>query len=264
MKSGRHGVETVRIGVGAGMADDRVYPGTKMLEAGEVDYLVCECLAERTIARETLNRRRFPDKGYNPMLEERVRAFLPLMRAQGVRMVTNMGAANPVGGAKALRAAAAEVGVANVRCAVVLGDDVTETVRQHPELRLMDRDGPLEELLPRMASANAYLGADLVAKALASDGEVVMTGRVADPSLFVGTAMYHHGWSYDDWPMLAAGTVMGHLLECSTQVTGGYFADPGKKDVPDLANLPYPLADVGRDGSVIIGKPPARAGASTA
>jgi hypothetical protein len=260
MKSGRHGAETVRIGVGAGMADDRVYPGIKMLEAGAVDYLVCECLAERTIARETLNRRRFPDKGYNPMLEERVRAFMPLMRVQGVRMVTNMGAANPVGGAKALRAAAAEVGVENVRCAVVLGDDVTEAVRQHPELRLLDSDNPLEQLLPRMASANAYLGADLVAQALATEAEVVMTGRVADPSLFLGTAMYHHGWRYDDWPMLAAGTVMGHLLECSTQVTGGYFADPGKKDVPDLANLPYPLADVGRDGSVVIGKPPGSGG----
>jgi hypothetical protein len=260
MKSGRHGAGTVRIGVGAGMADDRVYPGVKMLETGAVDYLVCECLAERTIARETLNRRRFPDKGYNPMLEERVRAFMPLMRAQNVRMVTNMGAANPVGGAKALRAAAAEVGVEHVRCAVVLGDDVTETVRRHPELRLMDSDSPLEQLLPRMASANAYLGADLVAQALATDAEVIITGRVADSSLFLGTAMYHHGWSYDDYPMLAAGTVMGHLLECSTQVTGGYFADPGKKDVPDLANLPYPLADVGRDGSVVIGKPPGSGG----
>ncbi len=260
MKPGRHGADTVRIGVGAGMADDRVYPGTKMLETGAVDYLVCECLAERTIARETLNRRRFPDKGYNPMLEARVRAFLPLMRAQGVRMVTNMGAANPVGGAKALHAAAAEVGVENVRCAVVVGDDVTEAVRRHPELRLMASDNPLEELLPRMASANAYLGADLVAQALATGAEVIMTGRVADPSLFLGTAMYHHGWHYDDYPMLAAGSVMGHLLECSTQVTGGYFADPGKKDVPDLADLPYPLADIGRDGSLVIGKPPGSGG----
>lgn len=260
MKSGRHGVETMRIGVGAGMADDRVYPGAKMLETGEVDYLVCECLAERTIARETLNRRRFPEKGYNPMLEERVRAFMPMVRQQNVRMVTNMGAANPAGGAKALRAAATDVGVEDVRCAVVLGDDVTETVRKHPELRLIDRDGPLEELLPRMASANAYLGADLVAKALSTDAEVVITGRVADPSLFLGTAMYHHGWSYDDYSKLAAGTVMGHLLECSTQVTGGYFADPGKKDVPDLVNLPYPLADIGRDGSVTIGKPPGSGG----
>ena len=121
---------------------------------------------------------------------------------------------------------------------MVLGDDVTEAVRRHPELRLIDSDNPLEELLPRMASANAYLGADLVARALATEAEVVMTGRVADPSLFVGTAMYHHGWSYDDYPMLAAGTVMGHLLECSTQVTGGYFADPGKKDVPDSPTCP--------------------------
>jgi hypothetical protein len=250
----RHG-DAVRIGVGAGMADDRVGPGVDLLRTSALDYLVCECLAERTIARETLNRRKSPELGYNPMLAERIRAFTPLCREQGVRMVSNMGAANPLGAAKAARRIAAEAGVPDLTCAAVLGDDVTELVRAHPELRLLEGGGTLESLLPRIASANAYLGADVVRDALATGAEVVLTGRVADPSLFLGVAMHHHGWSYDDLPLLAAGTMAGHLLECSVQVTGGYFADPGRKDVPRLAELAYPFADVGRDGSIVIGKP---------
>lgn len=250
----RHG-DSVRIGVGAGMADDRIGPAVELLRTSDLDYLVCECLAERTIARETLNRRRSPDKGYTPMLAERIRAFAPLLREKGVRLVSNMGAANPLGAAQAARREAAEVGVHDLKCAAVVGDDVTDLLRTHPGLRLLEGGDPLESLLPHMASANAYLGADVVRDALATGAEVVMTGRVADPSLFLGVAMYHHGWSYDDLPRMAAGTMAGHLLECSVQVTGGYFADPGRKDVPRLAELAYPFADVGNDGSIVIGKP---------
>lgn len=242
------------MGTGAGMADDRIYPGVKLLESGQLDYLVCECLAERTIARETLNMKRSPEGGYTPMLKERVRAFMPLCREQGVRMVTNMGAANPLGAAHAIRSEAEAAGVPDVSCAAVVGDNVLDVISQHPELQLIDGKAPLESLLPRLASANAYLGADVVAQALATGAEVVVTGRVADPSLFLGVALHHHGWSYDDLPRLAAGTIAGHLLECSVQVTGGYFADPGKKDVPNLADLPYPFADITRDGGVTIGK----------
>lgn len=247
--------DAVRIGVGAGMADDRIAPGVQLLESSDLDYLVCECLAERTIARETLNRRRSPELGYTPMLEERIRAFAPLLRAKGVRLVSNMGAANPIAAAQASRGAAAEVGVQGLRCAAVTGDEVTDRLRMHPELRLLDSGAPLESLLPRMASANAYLGADVVRDALATGADVVMTGRVADPSLFLGVAMHHHGWSYDNLHLLAAGTMAGHLLECSVQVTGGYFADPGFKDVPRLAQLAYPFANIGRDGSIEICKP---------
>jgi len=245
----------LRVGVGAGMADDRIGPALQLLQQCELDYLVCECLAERTIARETLSRKTGASKGFNPMLEERMRSFLPLLREKGVKLVSNMGAANPLGAAQA----ALEIGRAlawqDLKCAAVVGDDVAERVRRHPELPLMDRQRPLEDILPRLASANAYLGADVVRDALATGAHVVMTGRVADPSLFLGVALHHHGWSYDDLPRLAAGTVMGHLLECSAQITGGYFADPGKKDVPRLADLPYPFADIHHDGRLFIGKP---------
>jgi hypothetical protein len=245
----------LRVGVGAGMADDRIGPALQLLEQCELDYLVCECLAERTIARETLSRRHDGARGYNPMLDERMRAFLPLCRQKGVRLVSNMGAANPVGAAQAALDIGRNLGWRDLECAAVTGDDVVDRVRLHPELRLMDRNLPLEEILPQLASANAYLGADVVRDALATGAHVVMTGRVADPSLFLGVALHHHGWSYDDLPRLAAGTIMGHLLECSAQVTGGYFADPGKKDVPRLAELPYPYADLYSDGELFVAKP---------
>jgi len=251
MKTG----DTVRIGVGAGMADDRIEPGIELLNTAELDYLVCECLAERTIARENLTRRKDPERGYNPMLEARMRAFLPLCRERGVKLVSNMGAANPLAGARAAYAVASELGWSEMRAAAVLGDDVAETVTRHPEMTLLDSGAPLESILSRLVSANAYLGADVVRDALGTGAEVVITGRVADPSLFLGVALHHHTWSYDDLGLLAAGTVTGHLLECSVQVTGGYFADPGVKDVPRLAELSYPFADLGSDGRLFVGKP---------
>ena len=184
-----------------------------------------------------------------------MQAFLPLCRENGVRLVSNMGAANPVGAARAALEIGNALGWRGLKCAAVVGDDVKDRVSRHPELRLMDRQLPLEDILPSLASANAYLGADVVRDALATGAHVVMTGRVADPSLFLGVALHHHGWSYGDLPRLASGTIMGHLLECSAQVTGGYFADPGKKDVPRLAELPYPFADISPDGELFIGKP---------
>ena len=247
--------KSLRVGVGAGMADDRIGPALDLLMNSQLDYLVCECLAERTIARETLTLRHDSTRGFNPMLEERMNHFLPLCRTQNVRLVSNMGAANPAGAAQKALDIGLSQGWKNLRCAAVVGDNVLERVKSHPELHLKDADQPLEHILSRLVSANAYLGADVVRDALETGAQVVITGRVADPSLFLGVAMHHFAWDPEDLPRVAAGTIMGHLLECSAQVTGGYFADPGKKDVPRLAELPYPFADIDSDGTLVIGKP---------
>jgi hypothetical protein len=245
---------SIRIGVGAGTADDRIRPAVQLAEHGELDYLVFECLAERTVARENLARSKDPERGYTPRLLERIEAVLPACLDNDVRIVTNMGAANPRAAARAVRRLGRELGVGDVACAVVIGDDVSELVRKMPQLQLIETGAPLESILPRMASANAYLGADVVAQALATGAKIVITGRVSDPSLFLAPALHEFGWSYDDWPLLAAGLVAGHLLECSSQVNGGCFADPGKKEVKDLATLGYPFGDVTADGGVTIGK----------
>ena len=250
----------IRIGCGAGFADDRIPPGVEIVERGELDYLAMECLAERTIARETLDRAKDPNKGYTPVLLERMEAIMPPALQRGVRIVTNMGAANPMGAARAVRKHAVDWGCPDYTCAVVTGDEVTEVMRAHPELPLMEDGAPLESLLPRMASANAYLGADVVARGFATGADVVITGRVADPALFLAPMLHAFGWSYDDYPKLANGTLAGHLMECSGQLTGGCFADPGKKEVEDLAGLGYPLADVWPDGRVEVSKTPGSGG----
>jgi hypothetical protein len=249
-------MQQIRIGAGCGMSDDRIPPAVELVERGALDYLCCECLAERTIARESLDRARDPKRGYTPTMLERMEAVLPPSLSRGVRIVSNMGAANPLGAAKALTEAASGWGCGAVSCAVVLGDDVTDIMRDHPALPLMEDGAPLESILPRMASANAYLGADVVARALDTGAQVVITGRVADPSLFLGPMLHAFGWAYDDWDKLAAGTLAGHMLECTGQLTGGCFADPGMKDVDDLAGLGFPFVDVTADGRITLGKTP--------
>jgi hypothetical protein len=244
----------LRIGAGASFADDRIAPAVDLAERGQLDYLVFECLAERTIARENLTRMKDPDKGYTPRLLDRVGAVLPACLRNGTRIVSNMGAANPVAAARLVRRHAKDSGLGDVSCTVVTGDDVADLVRAQPGLPLMETGDPLESILPRMASANAYLGADVNCRALDTGAQVVITGRVADPSLFLAPAMHHYGWRYDDWARMASGTAAGHLLECSAQVSGGCFADPGTKDVPDLARLGFPYADVAGDGRFWVSK----------
>jgi hypothetical protein len=245
---------TIRVGCGAGFSDDRIDPAQEMAEKGKVDYLAFECLAERTIARENLTRLKDPEKGYTPYLAERFQAVLPACIGNGIRIVTNMGAANPLGAAKAVRREAKALGLPEVPVAVVLGDDVTEAIRANPQLPLMETGEPVESLLPRMAAANAYLGADVVRDALATGAPVVMTGRVADPSLFLACMLHGLGWGYDDYPKLAVGTIAGHMMECAAQLTGGCFADPGRKDVPGMASIGFPYADIGADGSLELSK----------
>ena len=244
----------IRVGTGAGFSDDRIDPAIDLAERGNVDYLVFECLAERTIARENLTRLKDPDKGYTPYLVERFQAVLPACVKNGFRIVTNMGAANPLGAAREVRRVAQSMGISNLPVAVVTGDDVADIVRKNPQLPLMEDGSPVEALIPRMASANVYLGADVIRDGLATGAPVVMTGRVSDPSLFLGSMMHGLGWAYDDYAKLAVGTLAGHMMECAAQLTGGCFVDPGKKDCDDPVTPGFPYADITADGALTLGK----------
>ncbi|GAA5233989.1 DUF1446 domain-containing protein [Verticiella sediminum] len=247
-------IRPLRIGAGASFADDRIAPAVELAERGALDYLAFECLAERTVARENQSRLRNPRLGYTPRLMDRMSRVLPVALKNQVRVVTNMGAANPIAAVELIHEFAQGEGVGPLHSAAVLGDDVAELLRGQPGLPIMETGEPLEELLPRMVSANAYLGADVIVRALATGAQLVVTGRVADPSLYLAAAMHHYGWSYDDWPRMAAGTVAGHLLECCAQVSGGCFAAPGRKEVPDLARLGFPYIDMLPDGDFTVSK----------
>ena len=256
-------MRTVRIGSGAGYSGDRIEPAVELAEKGDIRYLVFECLAERTIALAQQARMKDPTQGYDPLLEDRMRAVLGLCRRNGVRIVTNMGAANPVAAAAKVREIAQSLGLAGLKIAAVTGDDVLEAVR-NGDYALDDDGGPVGALGNRLVSANAYLGARPIVEALAGGADVVLTGRVADPALFLAPQIHEFDWSWEDWAMLGRGTVAGHLLECAGQITGGYFADPGCKDVAGLARLGFPIGEAAEDGSVVITKVPGSGGAVTA
>ena len=252
----------IRIGCGAGYAGDRWEPALECVERGDIGYLVYETLAERTIALGQLEKLRDPARGYNPMLEARLKLVLKLALARNIRIVSNMGAANPLAAGAAVLRVARELGIEKLKVAVVLGDDVTELVRGI-DAPLMENGEPLDSIKPMMVSANAYLGADAVAAGLATGADVVITGRVADPSLFVGCMLDGLGWSSEDYSRLGQATVGGHLMECAGQVTGGYFADPGFKDVAGLARLGFPICEMHADGAAFITKPQGSGGAVT-
>jgi len=240
-----------RIGCGAGYSGDRIEPAIELVERGELDVIVFECLAERTIAIAQQARAVDPSAGYDPRLDERVEAILPEARRRGVRIVTNMGAANPPAAAARVRDIARRRGIGGFTIAVVTGDDVRALVTGGG----FSASETGEALTPdNVVSANAYLGAEGIREALAKGADVVVTGRVADPSLFLAPIALHHGWRLDDWTLAGHGTLVGHMLECAGQVTGGYFADPGVKDVADLARLGFPFAEVDADGSAVITK----------
>ncbi len=243
-----------RIGAGAGYSGDRIDPAQALAERGGLDVLVFECLAERTIALAQLRRMREPGHGYDPLLEARMRAVLPACVRNRVTVVTNMGAANPPAAGAAVVGVARELGLA-LRVAVVGGDDVLAWVRAHDPLLIEGADTRRRASdLGDLVSANAYLGADALLPALASGADVVITGRVSDPALFLAPLMHRYGWRADDWPRLGQGTLVGHLLECAAQVSGGYIADPGRFDVPELHDVGFPLAEVSADGSAVITK----------
>jgi len=240
----------IRIGSGAGFSGDRLEPAVILAEKGELDYLVLECLAERTIALAQQRKNKDPNSGYDPLLEKRMDLLLPILKEKGVRLITNMGAANPIGAAKKIIEIAQRRGI-RIKVAAVTGDDVLEHL--DGQQKVLETGKSLSEV-PNLLSANAYIGADALLPALESGAEIIIAGRVADPSLFLAPMIYHFGWSPDDIDKIAQGTVVGHLLECAGQVTGGYFADPWKKEVPNLARLGFPFADVSPDGTAVIGK----------
>jgi hypothetical protein len=248
--------EMLRLGCGAGFAGDRLDAAIHLAEHGALDYLVLECLAERTIALAQLRRRRDPTTGFDARLVTRVESLLPILVRRRVRLISNFGAANPLAAADEIIAVAKRLGIPT-KVAAVTGDDVLDALE--PDAPTIESGLPLSHYAP-LVSANAYLGAEALLPALASGADVVVTGRVADPSLFVAPLMHEFGWAHDDVDRLARGTAVGHLLECAGQLCGGYFADPGRKDVPGMANLGFPFADVAPNGDATVSKVPGTGG----
>src|SRR5271166_6275742 len=226
-------MKTIRVGSGAGYSGDRIEPAVELAEKGRLDYLVFECLAERTIALAQQVRMKDPKAGFDPLLAQRMRVVLPICAKNEVKIVTNMGAANPAAAAEAAREIARKLGLEGLKVAAVTGDDVFAYLHDHDVA--LDNGKTIAALGNSVISANAYIGVAPIVEALRGGADVVITGRAADPAIFMAPLIVEFCWPMDAWTLLGRGTLVGHLLECAGQVTGGYFADPGVKDIPDLA-----------------------------
>ena len=247
-------METLAVGCGAGFSGDRVDAGAPvvrtLIERGGPAALIFENLAERTLATQQLTKRANPQLGYEPLLELQLRPVLADCLKHGITIVGNFGAANPDGAAQLIQRLAQELGLPAPRIAVVRGDDLSDD-----NGRSIVRDYLPDSFdAARFVCANVYQGAFEIAEAICAGAQIVVTGRVADPSLTLGPAIAHFGWGREQWDELAGATMAGHLLECGAQVSGGYFADPGMKDVPGLDNVGFPIAEIESDGSCIVSK----------
>jgi Acyclic terpene utilisation family protein AtuA len=243
---------TVRLGGGQGFYGDGLAPVADLVAAG-VDYLICEALAELTLAILQKDRQRDESLGYTRDLPGYLQAALPLILDGRTKLITNAGGINPIAAGRAAidAARAAGAGGTGLKIATVVGDDLRSRAED------LELPGAADALF-----ANVYLGARPIVQALNEGADVVITGRVADASLFVAPLLYEFGWRWDDWDRLAAGVVIGHLLECSGQVTGGNYSGRWW-DNPDPDRIAFPIAEVEPDGSAVITKPKGTGGMVT-
>jgi hypothetical protein len=242
----------IRIGGASGFWGDSMVAAPQLVEKGRLDYLVFDYLAETTMAVLAAARAKRPEQGYaTDFVDIAMKSVLPEVMRQGIKVVANAGGLNPQGCADALRALAESLGL-KPRIAVVLGDDVAALL---PALRAagtcdLATGQPLPE---RVLSANAYLGALPVARALAEGADIVITGRCVDSAVTLGPLMHEFGWTAQDHDLLAAGSLAGHLIECGCQATGGLHTD--WQDIPDWPDIGYPVIECHADGRFVVTKP---------
>ena len=245
----------LRIGGASGFWGDSSVGAPQLVASGQIDVLVFDYLAETTMAILVAAQRKSPDAGYaTDFVDSAMRAVLADVLHKGIKVVSNAGGINPQACGRALAALATELGL-TLRIAVVDGDDVRARL---PALReaaggALTNTVTGQPLPDKLLSANAYLGAEPIARALAAGADVVITGRCVDSAVTLGPLIHHFGWTMDQYDQLAGGSLAGHIIECGCQATGGLFTD--WQSVPDWAHIGYPIVEVAADGSFTVGKP---------
>lgn len=245
--------KTIRIGSGAGYGGDRIEPAIDLLAKADCDYIIFECLAERTIALANQEKKINPNKGYNPLSLYRFEMILDQYKLKPfkTKIITNMGAANSIALAQEVKQMINDRGL-NLKVAAIMGDDIFDKLDL--SLNTIETNEPLSLYKNQLISANAYIGINGIVEALKQGADIIIGGRIADPSLALAPLVYEFNWKMDDYDYLARGTCAGHLLECAAQVCGGYFFDGVNKEVPNLENLGFPYADISSTGDIIISK----------
>lgn len=243
--------DTLVIGCGSGYSNDRLEPAADIANSREASYLGFDCLAERTLAEAQVRKRLDPGRGHDERIA-RIPGLMGDYLREGGRLVGNFGAANPVAAQHAFVDALRATGLTGIRVGTILGDDVLDLVHEL-DCELPEIGSTVRGQSGRIVSANAYLGADEVVGCLAQGAQIVIGGRLSDPSVFVGPICHELGWALDDWDRVAHATMAGHLLECGVHSTGGNYEDPPFRVVPDPHNLGFPIAEIS-DGSLVVRK----------
>lgn len=253
--------EPLRIANCSGFYGDRLAAAREMIEGGPIDFLTGDYLAELTMLILFKTRQKDPNKGYATTFLRQMQDTLGLALERGVKIVVNAGGLNPAGLADELRKLRDKLGL-KARIAHVEGDDLLgrldELQAAGHELKHLDTGRRLDEIGAMPLSANAYLGAWGIVEALNSGAEIVICPRVTDAALVVGPAAWHFGWRRNDWNKLASAVVVGHILECGAQATGGNYAF--FREVPGLEHPGFPLAEMYANGSAVITKHPGTGG----
>ena len=246
-------MKTVRVGSGAACNVDMIEPAIELAERGELGYLCFDSIGELNTVQGAKQKSQDPSKGYDPYLEKRFRPILPLCAKSGTKIIGNMGVANPLAAQDLMIELARESGLKGLKIAAVLGDDVLDLVQEIDPV-VPETGERVSAFGDRLFGAHAYIPSSPIAEALRQGADVVITGRIGDSCLYLAPLMYEFGWEDDEWDLLARGIMAGHLMECAGQVTGGYFASPPHKTVPDLHRIGFPFARVEADGTSVITK----------
>jgi hypothetical protein len=246
-----------RLGGASAYEGDRLEAALELAQSGQVDYLIFDCLSEKTIIEADLRKRR-GGIGYDVILEEKLRAVLPHCIKSRTKIIANGGAADVEGAARLAIKICKELNLGDVKVAYVLGDDVLDQIKALDPV--VTQTGKPASALGGLVAAHAYQGAQPIVEGLQCGADIVLTGRGGDSTQFLAPMIYEFGWARDDWNLIGKGLGIGHLMECAGQLTGGYFADPGFKDVPALHRIGFPIAEVEANGDAIITKLPGTGG----
>ncbi len=249
--------EKIRIASGQGFWGDMIEAPYKQVTEGEIDYLVMDYLAEVTMSILQKQKNKNPEMGYARDIPPLMERILPICKEKGIKVITNGGGVNPVSCANAVLEVAREKGIKDLKLAVVLGDNIKdridEIIEAGCELNNMETGESIIPIKDDLLSANVYFGAFPIVEALEKGADVVITGRTTDTGLTLAPMIYEFGWKRDQFDLMSAGTVAGHILECGAQATGGNFLG-NWEEIPDMANIGFPICEAYPNGEFIITK----------
>jgi hypothetical protein len=256
-------MKTVRIGAAQGFYGDTIEPAVATAEKGNVQYICFDALAELTMAILVKDKRKDENAGFTKDISVQMKALLPYVKEKGIKLLTNGGGINPIGAQQEIIRVAREMGIKDLKVAVVTGDNVLDRIPEFEEkgyaLNHLDTGKSINQIKEKLEFANAYIGAQPIVRALEAGADIVVTGRTTDTAQFLAPLIYEFNWGLEEWDKLASGVFMGHLLECSAQSTGGNFSG-NWQDIEGFDQIGYPIAEVSEDGEFIVSKVEERGG----